>query len=225
VMEDGNRIEAEKGTPQGSVISPLLANIYLHYVLDLWANQWRNREATGQAIIVRYADDCVFGFEHQTDAEQFLASLRERLAQYGLELHPSKTRLIEFGRNAIKNRKQRGEGKPETFDFLGFTHCCSSTRKGWFAILRLTIKKRMRATLKAIRAKLREKMHDPVPEVGKWLGSVVRGYFNYFGGSCKTRHLRLNYCCKKLVWAPPLLARCGLSRHTSDARNEYYATR
>ncbi len=117
VIEEGNRIEAEKGTPQGAVISPLLANIYLHYVLDLWANQWRNRKATGQVIIVRYADDSVFGFEHQTEAVQFLADLRERLAQFGLELHPSKTRLIEFGRNAIKNRKQRGEGKPEKFDF------------------------------------------------------------------------------------------------------------
>lgn len=180
VIEEGRRMAAEKGTPQGAVISPLLANIYLHYVLDLWAHQWRHRHAAGQVIRVRYADDSVFGFEHKADAERFLADMRERMAQLGLALHPDKTRLIEFGRLAIKNRKQRGEGKPETFDFLGFTHCCSTTRKGGFKILRLTVKKRMRATLKAIREKWRSKMHDPVPEVGRWLGRVVQGYFNYF---------------------------------------------
>lgn len=180
VIEDGCRVAAEKGTPQGAVISPLLANIYLHYALDHWAHQWRKRHATGQAIIVRYADDSVFGFERREDAEAFLAGMRERLAQFGLTLHSDKTRLIEFGRFAAKNRKQRGIGKPETFDFLGFTHCCGKTRKGWFKILRLTVKKRMRATLKAIREKLRSMMHHPVPKVGRWLGSVVRGYFNYF---------------------------------------------
>ncbi len=180
VLEDGRRIAAEKGTPQGAVISPLLANIYLHYALDLWAHRWRQEHATGQVIVVRYADDSVFGFEHRVDAERFLATLRERLAQFGLVLNPDKTRLIEFGRCAIKNREQRGEGKPQTFDFLGFTHCCSTTRKGSFLIRRLTVKKRMRATLKAIRAKLRSMMHDPVPTVGTWLRSVVRGYFNYF---------------------------------------------
>ena len=180
VIEEGRRMAAEKGPPQGAVISPLLANIYLHYVLDLWAHQGRHRHAAGQVIMVRYADDSVFGFEHKADAERFLADMRERMAQFGLALHPDKTRLIEFGRLAIKNRKQRGEGKPETFDFLGFTHCCSTTRKGGFKILRLTVKKRMRATLKAIREKLRSKMHDPVPEVGRWLGRVVQGYFNYF---------------------------------------------
>ena len=181
VVEDGRRIAAEKGTPQGAVISPLLANIYLHYVLDLWAQQWRQRHAAGQVIIVRYADDSVFGFERREDAEAFLADMRERLGKFSLMLHPDKTRLIEFGRFAARNRKQRGEGKPETFDFLGFTHGCGKTRKGGFQILRLTVKKRMRATLKAIRAKLRSKMHNPVPEVGRWLGSVVQGYFNYFG--------------------------------------------
>lgn len=180
VFEDGRRIVAEKGTPQGAVISPLLANIYLHYVLDLWAHRWRQEHATGQVIIVRYADDSVIGFQHRADAERFLATLRERLAQFGLVLNPAKTRLIEFGRFAIKNREQRGEGKPQTFDFLGFTHCCSKTRKGTFLILRLTVKKRMRATLKAIRAKLRSMMHDPVPMAGTWLARVVQGYFNYF---------------------------------------------
>ena len=181
VIENGRRVAAEKGTPQGAVISPLLANIYLHYVLDLWAHQWRQRHATGQVVIVRYADDSVFGFVRREDAEAFLAALRDRMAPFGLMLHPDKTRLIEFGRFANQNRQRRGEGKPETFDFLGFTHCCGKTRKGWFKILRLTVKKRMRATLKAIRAKLRSMMHHPVPQVGKWLGRVVQGYFNYFG--------------------------------------------
>ena len=181
VLEDGRRVAAEKGTPQGAVISPLLANIYLHYVLDLWAHQWRNRHAAGHVVIVRYADDSVFGFERREDAETFLAVLRERLAQFGLSLHPDKTRLIEFGRRASTNRQQRGEGKPETFDFLGFTHCCGKTRKGWFKLLRLTVKKRMRATLNAIREKLRRMMHYLIPVVGKWLGQVVQGYFNYFG--------------------------------------------
>jgi group II intron reverse transcriptase/maturase len=180
VIEDGRRIKSLIGTPQGSVISPFLSNIYLHYVQDLWAHQWRQRSATGQVTIVRYADDSVVGFEHKHDAVRYLAALRERMAKFGLVLHPEKTRLIEFGRYAERNRNARGEGRPETFDFLGFTHCCGKTRQGWFTILRLTVKKRMRATLKAIRAKLRRRMHDDVPAVGKWLGSVVQGYFNYF---------------------------------------------
>jgi len=189
VIEDGRRVAATVGTPQGAVISPLLANITLHYVLDLWARQWRQRHAMGQVIMVRYADDSVFGFEQKADAERFLADMRERMAQFGLALHPGKTRLIEFGRRAIKNRQQRGEGKPETFDFLGFTHCCSTTRKGGFKMLRLTVKKRLRATLKAIRAKLWKRMHDPVPAVGRWLGQVVQGYFNYFAVPGNTNRL------------------------------------
>ena len=180
VIEDGRRTESLQGCPQGAVISPVLSNIYLHYVLDLWAHQWRQRHATGQVTIVRYADDSVVGFERKDDAVRYLAALRERMAKFGLALHPEKTRLIEFGRYAQKNRQRSGEGKPETFDFLGFTHCCGKTRKGWFSILRVTVKKRMRATLKAIRAKLRSKMHDDIPIVGKWLGRVVQGYFNYF---------------------------------------------
>lgn len=180
VIEDGRRMESLIGTPQGSVISPFLSNIYLHYVQDLWAHRWRQRHATGQVTIVRYADDSVVGFEHKHDALRYLAALRERMAKFGLTLHPEKTRLIEFGRYAERNRTGRGEGRPETFDFLGFTHCCAKTKKGWFTTLRLTVKKRMRATLKAVRAKLRRKMHDDIPTVGKWLGSVVQGYFNYF---------------------------------------------
>ena len=180
VIEDGRRIKAERGTPQGAVISPLLSNIYLHYVQDLWAHWWRKHHAKGRVILIRYADDSVVGFEHKEDALQYLAALRERMAKFGLVLHPDKTRLIEFGRCAGKNRQDRGDGKPETFDFLGFTHCCSKTLKGGFKLLRITVKKRMRATLKAIRAKLRKKMHYPIPTVGKWLRQVVQGYFNYF---------------------------------------------
>lgn len=179
VIEDGHRIEAERGTPQGAVISPLLANIYLHYVHDLWAHQWRRREARGDVILVRYADDSVVGFQHEAEAKGFLEALKTRLAQFGLELHPEKTRLIEFGRTAEINRRKRGLSRPETFDFLGFTHCCSRTRRGAFTILRLTIKKRMRATLATLRETLYRRRHEPVVEVGRWLHRVVRGYFNY----------------------------------------------
>lgn len=197
VIEEGKRIAAERGCPQGAVISPLLSNIYLHYVQDLWAQQWRQRHATGQVTLVRYADDSVAGFERKDDAQRYLAALQERMAKFGLALHPDKTRLIEFGRYAQKNRTRRGQGKPETFDFLGFTHYCGKNRKGWFAIGRVTVKKRMRATLKAIRAKLRKKMHDDIPTVGKWLGSVVRGYFNYFavpGNSYRLCSFRSEVC-------------------------------
>ena len=207
VLEDGHRTAAEKGTPQGAVISPLLANIYLHYVHDLWAQQWRRRHATGRIMLVRYADDSVYGFERQRDADAFLAALRERLAAFGLALHPEKTRLIEFGRYAVRNRRRRGEGKPKTFDFLGFTHCCGITRKGWFKILRLTVKKRMRATLKAIREQLRRKMHQEVPGVGKWLGRVVQGYFNYFavpGNAYRLISFRSEVC---RAWRRMLLRR------------------
>lgn len=174
MIEDGRRTESLQGCPQGAVISPLLSNNYLHYVFDVWGHQWRQRHATVRVIIVRYADDSVVGFEKQDDAVRFLAALRERMAKFGLALHPDKTRLIEFGRHAQEQRKLR-EGKPDTFDFLGFTHCCGKTRQGGFTILRVTVKKRMRATLKAIREKLRKRMHDDVPAVGKWLGRVVQG--------------------------------------------------
>jgi len=179
IDEQGRRVPGDRGTPQGAVISPLLANIYLHYVHDRWAHQWRRRHACGQVILVRYADDSVYGFQHEAQARRFLADLRERLKHFGLELHPEKTRLIEFGRYAASNRKRQGLGKPETFDFLGFTHICGTTRKGRFAIVRLTVKKRMRATLTAIRERLRDQRQAPIPEQGHWLGRVLRGYFNY----------------------------------------------
>jgi group II intron reverse transcriptase/maturase len=180
VIEQGQWHEAEEGSPQGAVISPILANLYLHYALDLWVEAWRKKQARGDMIIVRYADDAVLGFEHRKDAEQFLEQLRERLAKFGLELHPEKTRLIEFGRFAAERRKRRGEGKPETFNFLGFTHICGTNyQTGKFTIHRKTIGKRMAAKLKEIREQLRKRMHARVPGTVKWLQQVVRGYFQY----------------------------------------------
>src|ERR1700716_3197875 len=160
-------------------ISPLLANIYLHYVLDLWAVRWRRCKATGDMIIVRYADDFIVGFQHERDARCFLDEMRERLGKYALSLHPEKTRLIEFGRFAAERRKRRGLGKPETFNFLGFTFICGRTRAGKFQIKRKTRRDRMHAKLKMIKAELWRRMHQPIPKQGQWLRSVVRGYFNY----------------------------------------------
>jgi group II intron reverse transcriptase/maturase len=180
VMEQGQWNETKEGSPQGAVISPVLANLYLHYVLDLWVEAWRKKQARGDVIIVRYADDAVLGFEHREDAEQFLEQLRERLAKFGLELHPEKTRLIEFGRFAAEHRKKRGEGKPETFSFLGFTHICGTNYKtGRFTVHRKTIGKRMAAKLKDIRAQLRKRMHARIPGTAKWLQQVVSGYLQY----------------------------------------------
>ena len=180
VMEEGQWSETKEGSPQGAVISPILANLYLHYVLDLWVEAWRKKLARGEVIIVRYADDAVLGFQHREEAEQFLEQLRERLAKFGLELHPEKTRLIEFGRFATENRRKRGEGKPETFNFLGFTHMCGTNyQTGKFTIHRKTIGKRMAAKLKDIRVQLRKRMHARVPGTVKWLQQVVRGYFQY----------------------------------------------
>jgi len=180
VSEDGRWSRTTVGTPQGAVISPLLANVFLHYVLDLWAHWWRRRHAHGDVIIVRYADDFVLGFQHRRDAEHFLEALRARLETFGLLLHPEKTRLIEFGRFAAGNRRGRGAGKPETFDFLGFTHICGRTRKtGRFTVKRKTVRKRLRAKLRTVRAHLRRRMHDRVARVAEWLAAVVAGYFRY----------------------------------------------
>lgn len=181
VSEEGQWSKTTVGTPQGAVISPLLANIYLHYALDLWVEKWREKQAQGDVIIVRYADDFVMGFQHKQEAVSFLKELRERLAKFGLELHPDKSRLIEFGRFAAENRKKRGEGKPETFDFLGFTHICARTRKGnYFTVRRKTIAKRMRNKIKTVRAKLMQRRHDPIKELGEYVRSVVKGHFNYY---------------------------------------------
>jgi len=181
VLEDGEIAQSEGGTPQGGSISPLLANIYLHYVLDRWAHQWRRRHASGDMIIVRYADDFIVGFQHKSEAERFWTELRERLAKFRLALHPEKTRLIEFGRYAAANRARRGLGKPETFNFLGFTHVSGKTKKGWFQVRRLTMRKRMRAKLQEIKMELVRRQHDPIPEVGRWLNSVVQGHYQYYG--------------------------------------------
>lgn len=180
VIEEGKRIEGRKGSPQGAVISPFLSNLYLHYVLDLWVHQWRNRHAMGEVIVTRYADDVVLGFQHAGDAKRLLREMHKRFARFALSLHPDKTRLIEFGRYAVERRKERGEGKPETFDFLGFTHCCHRTRRGDYAVRRQTAKKRMRASLAFIRGELRCRRHDAVGVQGQWLRRKVQGYFNYF---------------------------------------------
>jgi RNA-directed DNA polymerase len=180
VVEDGTWTECDQGSPQGASASPLLANVYLHYVLDLWVEWWRRQPGRGEVIIVRWADDFIVGFETEQDAQAFLAELRERFAKFGLELHPDKTRLIEFGRNADWTRRRRGAGRPETFDFLGFTHICARTRKGWFTVRRITIAKRMRAKLKQVNTELKRRRHDPVPEQGAWLRSVVQGHLAYY---------------------------------------------
>jgi group II intron reverse transcriptase/maturase len=179
VLEDGVVRPGDVGTGQGAVISPLLANIYLHYAFDQWAEQWRRQEARGDMIIVRYADDIVLGFEHEAEAHRFQEAMQGRLAGFALSLHPDKTRLIEFGRFAAERRKRRGLGKPETFNFLGFTHICGKSRKGKFLVRRKTRSDRMRARLKAVKEGLRRRMHQPIAEVGRWLQRVVTGYFNY----------------------------------------------
>src|SRR3954470_1262698 len=179
VLEDGIVTIEEKGTGQGSVISPLLANVYLHYVFDLWAARWRRREATGDMIMVRYADDIVVGFQHEDEARRFWEEMRERLRAFSLTLHPEKTRLIEFGRFAARNRKMRGLGKPETFKFLGFVFICAKSRRGDFQLRRKSRGDRMMAKLREIKEALRKRMPEPIPEVGKWLGQIVAGYFAY----------------------------------------------
>jgi len=161
-------------------VSPLLSNVYLHYVFDLWADQWRRRDARGDVILVRFADDYVVGFEHREDAERFLADLRERFAEFGLELHPEKTRLIEFGRFAARDRARRGDRKPETFAFLGFTHICAKDRHGRFKLKRVTSKKKMHAKLKSVKTEMRRRMHHPIPEQGRWLARVLQGHYNYY---------------------------------------------
>src|SRR5215831_2176946 len=182
VLEDGKHLRVEEGTPQGGSASPLLANIYLHYVFDLWVQAWRQKRAHGDVIVVRFADDIVLGFQKKTDADQFRAELDERMRKFNLEMHPEKTRLLEFGPFAIENRKRRGEGKPETFNFLGFTHICVKKRSnGMFTVLRQTIRKRLQTKLNAVRAELERRMHEPIPEQGKWLQAVVRGHIRYYG--------------------------------------------
>lgn len=182
VLEEGQWRCSEEGTPQGGSASPLLANIYLHYAFDLWVQHWRKTKAQGEVIVVRWADDFVVGFQHRRDAEQFHQELAERLAKFNLKLHPEKTRVIEFGRYAAERRKRRGQGKPETFNFLGFTHICGQRKSdGRFTVLRRTMSKRKRSKLKAVKAELRQRMHQRVAEVGNWLRAVVEGHNRYYG--------------------------------------------
>jgi RNA-directed DNA polymerase len=190
IVEDGEWSETVQGTAQGASISPLLANIYLHYVFDLWAEQWRRRHAHGDVVLVRFADDYVAGFERREDAERFLAELRERFARFGLELAEEKTRLIEFGRFAARDRSRRGDRKPETFDFLGFTHICAKDRHGRFKLKRTTSKKKMRAKLKSVKTEMRRRMHHPVPEQGRWLARVLQGHYNYYAVPNNSEALR-----------------------------------
>jgi len=192
VLEDGKRIRVEEGTPQGGSASPLLANVYLHYVFDLWVQAWRRKRAHGDVIVVRFADDIVLGFQRKADADQFRAELTERMRRFNLELHPEKTRLLEFGPFAIDNRQKRGQGKPETFNFLGFTHICVKKRSnGRFTVLRQTIRKRLQTKLNEVKAELQRRMHEPIPEVGKWLRAVVRGHIRYYGVPMNTPALWL----------------------------------
>ena len=217
VMEDGEWQDNMRGTPQGSVISPILANIYLHYVLDLWfQKKWRTHEAKGDTIIVRYADDFVVGFQHKQDAERFLRDLKERLGRFELELHPDKTRLIEFGRFATENRRRRGLGKPETLDFLGFTHYCAKDRKGRFQLGRKPVSKRMARTLKRIKEELRRRMHDGVDQTARWLGQVLDGWLNYFAVPTSYRFLGRFVQRLKVLWLRTLRRRSQKDRYSGD---------
>ena len=217
VMEDGEWRDNLRGTPQGSVISPILANVYLHYVLDLWfQKKWRAHEAKGDTLIVRYADDFVVGFQHRQDAEHFLNALKGRLGDFALELHPDKTRLIEFGRNADASRRQRGLGKPETFDLLGFTHYCAKDRKGRFQLGRKPVAKRMARTLKRLKAELRRRRHHNVYATGRWLGQVINGWLNYFAVPTGFRYLGRFVRCLKRLWFKMLRRRSQKDRLSWD---------
>jgi group II intron reverse transcriptase/maturase len=216
VMENGVVTVSERGTGQGAVISPLLANVYLHYVLDLWANRWRQRAATGDMIIVRYADDFIVGFQHESDARRFLDEMRERLTKFALTLHPEKTRLIEFGRFAAERRKRRGLGKPETFDFLGFTFICGKTRSEKFQIKRRTRRDRMRTKLKMIKQEMWRRMHQPIPVQGEWLARVVRGYFNYHAVPTNAHSLHVFRHHVTDLWRRTLRRRSQKDRMTWD---------
>jgi group II intron reverse transcriptase/maturase len=217
VLEDGRIEITEMGTPQGAVISPLLANIYLHYVIDLWAERWRRREAKGDVVIVRYADDIVAGFQHRHEAERFLGELARRLAGFALRLHPDKTRLIEFGRFAAVNRRDRGLGKPEPFDFLGFTHICGRSRKGWFQLRRQSRRDRMRAKLREIKDALRVHWHAAIDEQGSWLRHVMTGYFAYHAVPTNGPSLA------QFRWAVAWLWRRALRRRSQRDKTDWNA--
>ena len=223
VIEDGKWIDTVEGSPQGASVSPLLANVYLHYVLDLWAQQWRRRNACGDVIIVRYGDDFVAGFECQGDAKLFLHDLRERFARFNLELHPDKTRLLEFGRFAARDRARRGVGKPETFDFLGFTHICGKGRRGGFWLRRITISKRLRMKLKQVNHQLMRRRHLPLPEQARWLASVVRGHFSYYAVPGNARAINAFRVQVGRLWLRALRRRSQRHRLTWERMNRLIA--
>jgi RNA-directed DNA polymerase len=223
VLEEGRHVEQEEGTPQGGSASPLLANIYLHYVFDLWADHWRKTRAGGEIIIVRYADDFVIGFQHLSDAQRFLEELRERFRRFNLELHADKTRILEFGRNATEQRDKRGEGKPETFNFLGFTHVCDKTRRGRFTVLRRTMAGRMRTKLKALKEALRRRMHLPIRDVGQWLASVLRGHCRYYGVPRNFAALDRFHKAVRRLWHHVLNRRSQKARVTIERMSQLVA--
>jgi RNA-directed DNA polymerase len=214
VLEDGQRIRSEVGTVQGGSISPLLANVYLHYVFDLWVHRWRRTQTRSDVVVARFADDFVVGFEHREEAKRFLAELRERFARFGLALHPDKTRLIEFGRYADRDRRGRGDGKPETFTFLGFTHSCGKTRKGRFTVLRQTMRRRWQAKLQAVKAELRRRLHRPIPEQGRYLRSVLVGHVRYYGVPRNGPSLMAFHGALGRVWYRALRRRSQTARLT-----------
>lgn len=224
VMENGSVTQGVEGTPQGATISPLLANVYLHYVFDLWAQQWRKARARGEMIVVRYADDFLVGFQHHADAERFLSELRERLRRFALELHPDKTRLLAFGRFAARQRRERGErGSPEIFHFLGFTHVCGRTRQGSFGLVRRTMASRMRAKLKEVKAKLMRRRHRPIAEQGAWLGQVVRGHFAYYAVPTNIHALKAFRAQVQRHWRFALSRRSQRGRVTWERMNRLAA--
>ena len=217
VMEEGKRTRVEEGTPQGGSASPLLANLYLHYVCDLWVQTWRQKRAHGDVIVVRFADDIVVGFQVKSDAERFWAELAERFRKFHLELHPEKTRLLEFGPYAADNRRRRGEGKPETFNFLGFTHICGEKRSnGRFTVRRQTIRKRLQAKLNAVKTELRRRMHDPIPAVGTWLRAVVGGHVRYYGVPTNSHALHIFWFQVGRLWHRTLSRRSQNGRVSWD---------
>ncbi len=215
-MRSTRKTSTVSATPQGGTISPLLANIYLFYAFDQWAHQWRKRKARGEVVIVRYADDFVVGFEHRDDAERFRSELGERLRKFALELHADKTRLIEFGRYAAERRERRGEGKPETFAFLGFTHVCTRNRKGRFDLGRVTNRKRMSRKLKEVGTELKRRRHDPIPEQGRWLRSIVHGHDNYYAVPGNMAALRAFRRGIAWLWRTALRRRSQRTRLTKE---------
>lgn len=220
VLEGSEWKTTEAGTVQGGSISPLLANVYLHYVFDIWVKRWRKTRPEGEVIVVRYADDFVVGFAHRYQAEQFVTELKERFQKFGLELHSEKTRLIEFGRFAAENRAKRGEGKPETFAFLGFTHICGKTKRGAFTVIRQTMRKRLTAKLKAVATVMRRRMHDGIPAQGAYLRAVMAGHMRYYAVPFNIRAIQDFRIGLVRLWRQTLSQRSQTARVTWERIKE-----